>query len=92
MLPRISAVRYVHGHPIWLSFADGQESEVNPERELEGVVFEPLKDKEYFKAFTLHRKLRSVIWPNGTILRRSSCELRCAFRLERLSGNLIARR
>ena len=65
MLPCISAVRYVHGHPIRLSFADGQEGEVNLEGELEGLVFEPLKDKKYFKAFTLHRKLRNVFWPNG---------------------------
>lgn len=65
MLPRISAARYVAGHTIWLSFADGKEGEVNLASELEGEVFEPLKDLAYFKAFTLHPELRTVVWPNG---------------------------
>ena len=55
MLPRIADARYVERHTIWLRFADGTE----------GEVFEPLKDKEYFKAFRLHPELRTVVWPNG---------------------------
>lgn len=65
MLPRISAARYVEGHTTFLRFADGKEGEVNLGGELDGEVFEPLKDKEYFKAFTLHPELRTVVWPNG---------------------------
>ena len=59
MLPRIADARYVQGHTIWLRFADGTEGEVNLE------VFEPLKEKEYFKTFRLHPELRTVVWPNG---------------------------
>lgn len=65
MLPRILEVRYVGAYTIWLSFADGTEGEVNLENELEGEVFEPLKDLAYFKAFILHPELRTVVWPNG---------------------------
>lgn len=65
MLPRIIEARYVSGHTIWLRFADGAEGEVNLENELEGEVFEPLKDENYFKDFTLHTELRTVVWPNG---------------------------
>ena len=65
MLPRIVSARYVEGHTIWLRFADATEGEVNLESELDGEVFEPLKDKEYFKAFKLHPELRTVVWPNG---------------------------
>ena len=65
MLPRIADARYAEGHTIWLRFADGAEGEVNLEGELDGDVFEPLKDKEYFKAFQLHPELRTVVWPNG---------------------------
>ena len=65
MLPRITDARYVEGHTIWLRFADGAEGEVDLENELEGEVFEPLKDKEYFKQFTLHPELRTIVWTNG---------------------------
>ncbi len=65
MLPRIVDARYLEGHAIWLRFSDGAEGEVNLETELEGEVFEPLKDTEYFKAFKLHPELRTVVWPNG---------------------------
>ena len=78
MLPRIVEARYVGGHTIWLRFADGIEGEVNLANELEGEVFEPLKDVAYFKAFTLHSELRTVVWPNGAdfapeFLRSAAC-------------------
>ncbi len=68
MLPRIVEVRYVSEYTIWLRFTDGTEGEVNLERELEGEVFEPLKDVNYFKTFALHPELRTVVWPNGADL------------------------
>ena len=65
MLPRIVEARYVGGHKIRLRFADGIEGEVNLANELEGEIFEPLKDENYFKTFSLHSELRTVVWPNG---------------------------
>ena len=65
MLPRILDLRYVSAYTIWLRFADGTEGEVNLENELEGEVFEPLKDLTYFKSLILHPELRTVVWPNG---------------------------
>ena len=65
MLPRIVDARYVAGHTIWFRFSDLTEGAVNLENELDGEVFEPLKDKEYFKGFKLDPELRTVVWPNG---------------------------
>ena len=65
MLPRIILARHVEGHTIWLRFADGTEGEVDLRNELDGEVFEPLKDTSYFKQFTLHPELKTVVWPNG---------------------------
>ena len=65
MLPRILEVRYIGAYTIWLRFVDGTEGEVNLESELEGEVFEPLKDLAYFRTFILHPELRTVVWPNG---------------------------
>jgi hypothetical protein len=44
-----------------LRFADGVEGEVDLSRELEGEVFEPLKDEEYFKSFRLHPELKTLV-------------------------------
>ena len=61
MLPRITDARYIAEHTIWLCFADGVEGEVDLSRELEGEVFEPLKDEEYFKSFRLHPELKTLV-------------------------------
>jgi hypothetical protein len=65
MLPRLVDARYVQAHTIWLRFADGTEGEVDLSDELDGEVFAPLKDTEYFKSFCFHPELRTVVWPNG---------------------------
>jgi hypothetical protein len=65
MLPRISEARYVKGHTIWLRFVDGTEGEIDLQNELDGEVFEPLKDTAYFGQFILDPELRTVVWPNG---------------------------
>ena len=65
MLPRIKDARYVSEHTIWLRFADGAEGEVDLLTELEGEVFEPLKNKEFFKSFVLDKDLKTIVWPNG---------------------------
>jgi hypothetical protein len=65
MTARIVAARYVSGYSIWLRFSNGVEGVVNLGDELEGEVFEPLKQVEYFQRFHLHPELRTLVWPNG---------------------------
>ena len=65
MLPRLIAAKYLHGHTLWLRFADGLEGEVDLRSELEGDIFEPLRDEGYFKQVVFHPELRTVVWPNG---------------------------
>ena len=65
MLPRLIAAKYLHGHTLWLRFADGLEGEVDLRSELEGEMFEPLRDEGYFKQVVFHPELRTVVWPNG---------------------------
>ncbi len=35
------------------------------QNELEGEVFEPLKDTNYFKRLEVHPELHTLTWPNG---------------------------
>src|SRR5438046_1148510 len=47
---------------IWVAFDDGTEGEIDLAAELQGPIFEPLKDAEYFARFTVEDTL---VWPNG---------------------------
>lgn len=55
--------RYVGGYTVWLRFRDGTAGEIDLEPELQGEVFEPLRDQAYFKGFTLDGD--TLAWPNG---------------------------
>jgi hypothetical protein len=59
----IEETKYLDGHRVWLKFSDGTDGEVDLKHELDGLIFEPLKDTEYFKQFTLEGN--TLTWPNG---------------------------
>ena len=40
--------RYLEGYKIWLRFEDGAEGEIDLTGELNGEVFEPLRDQAVF--------------------------------------------
>ena len=63
MFLHVSEARYAGGHKVWLRFNDGAEGEVDLGDELDGEVFEPLKDVEVFKTFRLEG--HTVSWSNG---------------------------
>jgi len=65
MMFNVKEAKLVGDFVIWLRFADGTEGEVDLRYELEGPIFEPLRDPAYFKKFTVHPELRTLVWPNG---------------------------
>ena len=62
---KVIDARYLRDHVLWLRFSDGVEGEVDLANELHGEIFEPLKDKDYFKNFVLNPDWLTVTWPNG---------------------------
>ena len=46
--------RYVRDYVIWPRFRDGTRGEVDLSGELYGPVFEPLKDLDFFRQFSIH--------------------------------------
>jgi hypothetical protein len=68
MLPRIIDAHYVSGFRVWLRFSDGVEGEVDLSGELNGPMFEPLRDPTEFRRVVLHPELRTLVWPNGADL------------------------
>jgi hypothetical protein len=62
---RILQAHVVADFTIWLSFSDGTEGRVDLSGELDGPVFEPLKDAAYFSQLRLDPETRTIAWPNG---------------------------
>ncbi len=68
MMPRIVDAHYLTGFEIWIRFSDGAEGDVDLSHELTGPIFEPLRNVEEFRRFSLHPELRTLVWPNGADL------------------------
>lgn len=62
MLIQVLEARYRGDHRVWLRFDDGAIGEIDLSAELDGEVFEPLRDPEYFSSFVVDQTLT---WPNG---------------------------
>ena len=62
---RLVEARYVRDYVIWVRFSDGLVGEVDLRDELEGPVFEPLRQLSMFQCVRLHPELHTVSWPNG---------------------------
>ncbi len=62
-LPSVIRAEYRGGYRIHLTFNDSSERTVDFSQWLEGPVFEPLKDAEYFGRFFIEGG--TVAWPNG---------------------------
>jgi uncharacterized protein DUF2442 len=56
--------RHVGDYTIWLRFEDGSEGEVDLSAELDGPIFEPLKDPAYFSRFRVNPDTGAIEWPN----------------------------
>jgi len=54
---------YIGGYKIHLWFNNNVDKEVDLYSSLRGVVFEPLKNQDYFKNFTI--KYNTIEWANG---------------------------
>ena len=65
MIPRVIDAKYIKDYTLFLRFSDGSEGEVDFEQELEGEIFEPLRDISYFKDFTVNQELHTIVWTNG---------------------------
>ena len=60
---RIISADYLEDYKIKLKFNDGLEKRIDLEKELYGEIFEPLKNMDYFKNFSLNHF--TIEWPNG---------------------------
>ncbi|HYD52719.1 MAG TPA: DUF2442 domain-containing protein [Gemmatimonadaceae bacterium] len=79
----ITAVRHVRDYVLWFRFSDGAEGEVDLAGELQGEVFEPLRDVGIFARVAVDPDIRTIAWPNGA-------DLAPEFLRERLRAHVAA--
>lgn len=63
MILHITRAQYVADHRVHVWFSDGTNGEIDLTAVLEGPVFEPLRDKNYFQHFRLEG--HTLTWENG---------------------------
>lgn len=59
----ITKAQYVGGHKIHLWFNNDVDKVVDLSDKLNGTAFEPLRDEEYFKRFSI--AYNTIEWENG---------------------------
>ena len=62
MFLHVVEARYIEGHRVYLEFSDGTAGEVDLSQSLTGPIFEPLRDVEYFRHFSIEG--HTLSWPN----------------------------
>ncbi|MBK8806044.1 MAG: DUF2442 domain-containing protein [Bacteroidales bacterium] len=63
MFLEVKKAEYLIDFKIFIEFSDGVSKTIDLEKELDGTVFEPLRNIEYFKTFTI--KFNTIEWDNG---------------------------
>ncbi len=63
MFLEVTKAEYLRDFKVLVEFNDGVLKTIDLENELIGFVFEPLKDQNYFKTFTI--KYNTIEWDNG---------------------------
>ena len=63
MFLHVTDAKHVQGHRVHVWFNDGASAEIDLSQSLDGPIFEPLRDVEYFRAFTIVG--HTLAWPNG---------------------------
>ncbi|MFN3333791.1 MAG: DUF2442 domain-containing protein [Caldilinea sp.] len=57
--------RHVDGYTLLLTFEDGVTRLVDLEPYLDGEIFEPLKDLDYFRTVQVNPDIDTIVWDNG---------------------------
>lgn len=59
----VTDAKYVEGHRVHVWFNDGTSARIDLSESLDGPIFEPLRDVEYFRSFSITG--HTLVWPNG---------------------------
>ena len=63
MFLEVTQAEYLEGYKVMLLFNNGERRIVDLSSSLQGEIFAPLKDQNYFKRFSI--KFNTIEWENG---------------------------
>ena len=63
MFLHVVEAKYLDGYRVCVQLNDGTTCEVDLSESLTGPIFEPLRDVEYFRRFSIEG--HTLAWPNG---------------------------
>jgi hypothetical protein len=61
----VKNVEYVSGYKLLLTFEDGSLRMADLEPYLDGEIFEPLREINYFRGVGVNPELDTIVWDNG---------------------------
>ena len=61
----VIAAQWIENFKVLVTFDDHVQKTVVLEGQLEGPIFEPLRDVEYFKTVHLDSDIETIVWDNG---------------------------
>ena len=61
----IKDLNYIGNYRLKLKFENNEVKEVDLKNYLDGAVFEPLKNIDFFKKVSLNSDIDTIIWPNN---------------------------
>lgn len=62
-MPRVIAIEYISDYKIQVGFSNGKIAIIDCKQFIDGPIFEPLNDLNYFKKFIVDGW--TISWPNG---------------------------
>lgn len=68
MAIRVINAKHLRDYVVWVRFNDGSEGEIDLAAELDGPIFEPLRDLAYFAQLRVDPDIHTIVWPNGADL------------------------
>lgn len=63
MFLHVTRAEHIEGHRVRVWFNDESSGEIDLSESLDGPIFEPLRDVDYFRSFSIAG--HTLAWPNG---------------------------
>ena len=60
----VTDVKYLNSYKLKIRFEDNEVKIIDLEPYLDGPVFKPLKDIDFFKKVELNKDIDTIFWPN----------------------------
>jgi hypothetical protein len=68
MFLHVEQVTHLKDFTLRVEFSDGSVRDVDLSDELDGEIFEPLRDPEFFSQVAVNPETGTIEWPNGADL------------------------